>query len=106
MNIGKILYSDEIFSDVILVTDGATFHAHSSLLFSHLPSLTDLLCDGYKYGHHDVVYFLPEVHKTSMELALRDFYIQGNPTKLGIILNVIDVQEQLLQQDFSDWLGL
>ena len=94
VNIGKSLYEDKIFSDLLFITDGATFHAHSSLLFSYLPSLTDLVCDGYKYGHHDLVFFLPGVHKNSMELALQDFYTRCDPTKLAVILNVRDVPTQ------------
>ena len=102
LKIGKELYQDSIFSDIKFVTDGATFHAHSSLVLSNLPGLADLLCDNCKYGHQDIVIFLPSVHTSSMQLALEEFYVKGDPTKLGVVLNVIDVDIEQNTPDKSE----
>ena len=94
LKIGKELYEDDTFSDLTFVTEGSTFHGHSSLIFSQLPALAELVCHGCKYGHQKMVIILPGVDPNIMETALMEFYIKGDLTNLGSILNVIDVQTQ------------
>ena len=66
--IWKELYEDDTFSDVTFVTEGSTFHGHSSLIFSQLPGLAELVCHGCKHGHQEMVIILPGVYPNIMEL--------------------------------------
>ena len=86
--IRKELYEDATFSDLTLVADGATFHGHSHLIFQQLPGLARLVCDGCKYAHDKTVIYLPGVKQEFIEIALLEFYIKGDPTKLRSVLNV------------------
>ena len=47
-NIAKDLYEDDKFSDITFITDNGSFYGHSSLIFQHIPSLSDLVCVAVK----------------------------------------------------------
>ena len=100
--IGKELYEDDTFSDVTFVTEGSTFHGHSSLLFSQLPALAELVCHGCKYRHQKMVIILPAVDQNMMEIALMEFYMKSDPTKLGSILNEMVLQTQHSLTEISE----
>ena len=80
--LAKELYEDDNFSDIIFVTDSASFYGHSSLIFQQIPSLSALVCKGCKYSHEKVVIFLPGVSSEFMEIALLEFYLTGDASKL------------------------
>ena len=86
--IRKELYEDATFSDLTLVAEGATFHGHSHLILQQVPGLAMLVCDGCKYAHEKTVIYLPGVKQEFIEIALLEFYIKGDPTKLRSVLNV------------------
>jgi hypothetical protein len=98
----KELYEDNTFSDVTFVTEGSTFHGLSSLLFSQFPALAELMWHDCKYGDQKIVIILPSVEQNMMEIALMEFYMKGDPTKLGYILNGIDVQSQQILTEMSE----
>jgi hypothetical protein len=100
--IGKELYEDDTFSDVTFVAEGSTFHGHSSLLFSQFPALAEMVCHDCKYGHQEIFIILPSVEQNMMEIALMEFYMKVDPTKLGSILNVMDVQAQQILTEMSE----
>ena len=74
----KELYEDDVFSDLILVTEDSTFYAHSQLVFQHIENLSHLICEGCKAGHEKIVIFLPEVRQEFLEIALLEFYLKGD----------------------------
>jgi hypothetical protein len=91
LNIRKLLYEDDEYSDLSLVCEGSTFHCHSSLILQQVPTLTELLCQGCQAGHINIVIFLPGVMAELVEVALLEFYIKSDPTKLRSVLNVSSV---------------
>jgi hypothetical protein len=84
----KELYEDDTNSDLTLVAEGSTFHGHSQLIFHHVPGLSKLVCDGCKNTHEKTVIFLTGVKQEFVEIALLEFYIKGDPTKLRSVLNL------------------
>ena len=68
--------------DITLVTPSLSLHAHKALLIPLLPSLLPLLCSSC--SHHDpIVLLLPHSSSSSLTLALKSLYIQGDPTLLA-----------------------
>ena len=94
LQISEKLYNDEQFSDIQFMTDNGTFHGHSSLIFQHIASLADLVCEVCKAGHEKLVIFLPGISTEWMETAMEAFYLEGNPTKLRSIFVVTNVNTQ------------
>ena len=95
-NMSKSLFEDEIFSDIIYVTDSVWMYGHSSLIFHQIPSLEDVVCDKFKQGHDQLHIFLPDVKAETLETALLQLYLKGDAEYLKDILEVqkVDVKEE------------
>ena len=89
--IGKELFEDEEFGDLIFKTGSSTISAHSHLLLQHVPLLSSLLCDHCRHGHEQVVIILPNVESEFVEIALMEFYLKGDSRKLNCIFSETDV---------------
>merc|ERR1712086_523107 len=95
--LARDLYEDDEFSDTTFVTMNGSFHSHSHLLLLHLPFLGDLVCEACRTTHERMVIFLPHVRSELMEMALLELYLRGNADKLGDILDMQSVKEELLE---------
>merc|ERR1712129_324798 len=74
-----------------------SFHSHSHLLLLHLPFLGDLVCEACRTTHERMVIFLPHVRSELMEMALLELYLREDEGKLGDILDMQSVKEELLE---------
>ena len=92
LNLGQQLYQDNVYSDIILIAGNGTFYAHSHLIFKHIKSLEQLICDGCKLTHENIVIFIPDVRKDILEVSWMELYLQSDPTQLRNILNVRGVE--------------
>ena len=93
------LYEDNTFCDIIFITQNGSLYGHSQLIFQHLPSLADLMCEGCKTGHEKLVIFLPQVRPEVLEIALLEFYLKGDAEKLRDILCVTNVNTQSVKKE-------
>jgi len=93
--IGKDLFEEDRFSDILFITDTATFYSHSQLLVHHVQLLSTLICSQCRYGHQQIVVFLPGVQAEFMEIALMEFYLKGDSTKLNLIINANSAENNL-----------
>ena len=100
--IQKLLYEDDEYSDLTLVCEGSIFNCHSSLILHQVPALAELLCQGCQAAHMKTVIFLPGVQAELVEVALLEFYIKADPTKLRSVLNVSSVNTQENVVDVSE----
>ena len=86
----KELYEDEVFSDIIFITENGFFYGHSHLIFRHIPTLTDLVCDGCRSGHEKLTIFLPQVRPEFLEIALIDLYCKGDVNSLSVKKEILE----------------
>ena len=84
--IGKELFEDQQFGDIIFQTDTGILHGHSQLVFPRLKYVSSLACNPCRIGHEKVVILLPGVEAEFMEIALMEFYLKGDARKLDLIL--------------------
>ena len=75
---------DKQFYDIIFVTNGSSFYGHSGLIFYHIPWLLELVCQGCRTGHQNIVISLYEVKP--------EFYLNGDPYKLKKVLNLNNLE--------------
>ena len=100
----KDLYQDKQFYDLICVTNGSSFYGHSGLIFYHIPWLLDLVYQGCRTGHQNIVVSLSEVKPELMEIALQEFYLNGDPYKLKNVLNLNNLEngKEKLETEWSN----
>ena len=78
----KELYEDEIGSDILIKTETKTLSAHSVLLLQHIELLPSLMCSMSTSGHEKTVIIVTGFETEFVELALMEFYLHRDPTKL------------------------
>ena len=90
--IGEELLANNVSGDILIVTDTATFSAHSLLLVQHVHQLADLLCDHCREAHEEIVVIIPDVEADLVEIALKEFYLKGDSRTLNLIFNAIRIK--------------
>ena len=81
-SLSSLLLHSSSQCDITLVTPSISLQAHKALLLPLLPSLLPLLCSSCS-PHDPLVLVLPHSSSSSLTLALKSLYIQGDPAPLA-----------------------
>ena len=92
VKIGKELFNDNQFGDILFKAGAETFSAHSYLLRQHVQLLSAFLCDQCCQAHEKTVIILPDVEPEFVKDALMDLYLKGDSRKLNWIFSADCVQ--------------
>ena len=103
--IGEELLANNVSGDILIVTDTATFSAHSLLLVQHVHQLADLLCDHCREAHEEIVVIIPDVEADLVEIALKEFYLKGDSRTLNLIFNAIRIKVKDFDEDTYKFKG-
>ena len=86
-SLSSSLLSSPSYSDMTLVTPSLSLQAHKSLLLSHLPSLSSLLCTSCS-PHDPLFLLLPDTAASSLSSAMEQLYTTGQPEQLAELLGL------------------
>ena len=101
-NVAKELSEDEVFSDLVFVTNTDTLHGHSALILPHLPALASLV-NTTCTGHTRLCIILPMIRTEILQAALLHFYMRGDVSRLENVLGVTthNIKEEV-EEDIKD----